>query len=118
MEVINPTLEDQKYIYVLTSSKKKNNIAKRTANSHELHNETSPWEIPKTPWVKRIRCLCENMNIEDENHFLLECLAYTHIRSQFCNICCNTDLPSLLTCKSYSELGMLLSKLFEHRNTI
>ena len=27
-EVINPTLEDQKYIYVLTSSKKKTNIAK------------------------------------------------------------------------------------------
>jgi len=39
-EVINPNLEDQKYIYVLTSSKKKNNITKIRRNSHELHSET------------------------------------------------------------------------------
>ena len=83
-------------------------------NSHELHSETGT----KTLWVERIFHLYENMNIEDENHFLLECPAYTHIRSQFHNLCCNTDLPSLLTCQSYSELGTLLSKLFEHRNTI
>ena len=39
-EVINPTLEDQKYLFVLTSSKKKINIAKIRMNSHELHSET------------------------------------------------------------------------------
>ena len=39
-EVINPTLEDQNYLYVLTSSKKKINIAKIRTNSHELHSET------------------------------------------------------------------------------
>ena len=39
-EVINPTLEDQKYPSVLTSSKKKINIAKIIMNSHELHSET------------------------------------------------------------------------------
>ena len=31
-------------------------------------------KCPKTPWVERICHLCENMNIEDENHFLLKCL--------------------------------------------
>ena len=94
-EVINPTLENQNYLSVLTRSKKKINIAKIRTNSHELHSETRRWAVPKTPWVKRIFHLCENMNIEDENHFLLECPVYTHIRSQFHNICCNTDLPSL-----------------------
>ena len=34
------------------------------------------------------------------------------------NLILNTDLPSLLTCQNYSELTMLLTKLFEHRNTI
>ena len=68
-EVINPTLEDQKYLSVLTSSKKKINIAMIRTNSHELHSETGT----KTLWVERIFHLCENMNIEDENHFLLEC---------------------------------------------
>ena len=87
-------------------------------NSHELHSETGRWVVPKMPWVERIFHLCENMNIEDENHFLLECRAYTHIRSQFHNLYCNLDLPNLLTCQNYSELETLLSKIFEHRNTI
>ena len=71
-EVIDPTLQDQKYLYVLTSSKKKNNIAKIRMNSHEIHNETRHCVVPKTPCVERICNFCENMNIEDENHFLLE----------------------------------------------
>ena len=116
-EVINPTLEDQKYLYVLTSSKKKTNIGKIRMNSHELHSETGRWTIPKTPWVERICHLCENMKIVDENHFILECPAYNHIRYQFHNIFCNTNLPILLTRQSYSELRTLLSKLFELRNT-
>ena len=117
-EVINPTLKDQKYFSILTSSKKKINIAKIRMNSHELHSETSRWAVPKTPWMERIYHLCENMNIEDENHFLLECPAYNYIRAQFHNLCCNIDLPSLLRCQNYSELGRLLSKLFENRNKI
>ena len=117
-EVINHTLEDKKQLYVLTSSKKNINIAKIRKKSHELHSETGHWTVPKTPWIEMICCLCENRNIEDENHFVLECPAYTSIRSQFHNLCCNTDLPRLLTCQNYSELGTLLTKLFEHRNTI
>ena len=71
-DVINPTLEDQKYLYVLTSSQKKNNIAKIRKNSHELHSETRSWAVPKTPWVERVYHLCENMNVEVENNFLPE----------------------------------------------
>ena len=69
-EVINPTLEDQKYLFVLTNSKKKVNIAKIRTNSHELYSETGRWEVSKTPWVERIYHICEDMKIEDENHFL------------------------------------------------
>ena len=39
-EVINPNLEDQKYLSILTSLKKKINITKIRTNSHELHYET------------------------------------------------------------------------------
>ena len=87
-------------------------------NSHELHSETGRWIVPKTPWVEMIFHLSENMSFEDENQFLLECPEDTHIRSQLYNLCCNNDLPSLLTSQNYSELATLLSKLFEHRNTI
>ena len=38
-EVIKPTLEDQKYLSLLTSSKKKINIAKIRTNSSGLYNK-------------------------------------------------------------------------------
>ena len=47
-DIINPTLEDQKYFSVLTSSKKEINIAKIRTNSHELHSETWHWTFHKT----------------------------------------------------------------------
>ena len=47
-DVIHPNLEDQDYLYVLTSVKKKLSIAKIRTNSHELHSETCHWSIPKT----------------------------------------------------------------------
>ena len=50
-EVINPTLEDQNYLSVLTSSKNKINIAKIRTNSYELHSETGRWTVPKIPWM-------------------------------------------------------------------
>ena len=49
-EVINPNLEDQKYLSILTSVNKKINIAKIRTNSLELHSEIGCWMIPKTPW--------------------------------------------------------------------
>jgi hypothetical protein len=39
-EVINPNLEDQKYLSILTRAKKKINIAKIRTNSYALHSET------------------------------------------------------------------------------
>ena len=48
-EVINPNLEDQKYISVVTISQKKVKITNIGTNSHELHRETGRWYIPKIP---------------------------------------------------------------------
>ena len=62
-EVINPNLEDQKYLSVLNSSKKKINIAKIRTNSHELHSGTGRSKVPRTPWMERFYHLCKNMNM-------------------------------------------------------
>jgi len=115
-EVINPNLEVQNYLYVLTSSKKKISIAKIRTNSHELHSELGHWTIPKTPWVERNCHLCESTSFEDERHFLLDCPTYSHIRLQFHNLCYNANLCNLLTCQNYGNPGTILSKFFEHRN--
>ena len=103
-EVINSNLEDENYLLVVTSSRKKINIAKIRMNSHELHSETRRRSIPKTPWAEKVCYLCESMSVEDENHFLLEWIAYIHIRSEFHSIFYNTNLYNLITCQKYSDL--------------
>jgi hypothetical protein len=67
-------------------------IVKIRTNSHKLHNEIGHWTISKMPWDEIIFHLCETKKVEDKKHFLLKCLAYAHIRSQFQNICNNTNL--------------------------
>jgi hypothetical protein len=47
-KAVNHNLEDQKYLSVLTSAKKKINITKIRTNPHELHSETGHWTISKT----------------------------------------------------------------------
>jgi hypothetical protein len=42
-DVINPNLEDQNYLYIFPSVKKKISIAKIRTNYHELHSETWRW---------------------------------------------------------------------------
>ena len=117
-EVINPTLDNQTYLYVLSSHKKKMNIAKIRTNSHELRSETGRWFIPKTPWNDRICQLFHSKKVEDERHFLLDCPTLTHIRSQFSTICHTSNLLDLLSQPTYSDLGALISLLFDHRNKI
>jgi hypothetical protein len=63
-EVVNPNLEDQKYFSILTSAKKKINIAKLRTNSHELHSEIGRWKICKTSWDERICHLCDTKRVE------------------------------------------------------
>jgi hypothetical protein len=67
-EVVNPNIEDQKFLFVLTSVKKKINIVKIQINSNELHSETRCWIIPKTLWDERICHFCDTKRVKDENN--------------------------------------------------
>jgi hypothetical protein len=51
-DVINPNVEDQNYLSVFPSVKKKINISKIRMNSHELHSETGRWSILKRHGMK------------------------------------------------------------------
>jgi hypothetical protein len=111
--VINPNLEDQNYLSVLSSVKKKINVAKIRTNSHK----PGVGQFLKRHGMKE--CVpCDTKKVEDEKNFLLDCRAYTHIRYHFQNICHTTNLPNLLTQQKYGDLGKLLLMLFEYRNTI
>lgn len=114
--VINPNLENQNYLSALTSTKNKINITKITINSHELHSETGQWCIPKTPLDERVCHLYDTKTVEDENHFLLDCLALTHIHSNFQNLFHTSNLLDLLSQQNYGDIGMLFFLIFYHRN--
>ena len=111
-DVINPNLEDQNYLFVLPSVKKKISIAKIRTNYHELHSETGRWSISKMPWDERACHLCDTKKVEYGNYFLLDCPSYTQIISQFQNICHTTNLPILLTQQNYGDLGKMILMLF------
>jgi hypothetical protein len=115
-EVINPNLEDQKYFFVLTSVKNRINIVKIKINSHDLHSETQHWSILKTSWDERVCHLCDTKRVEYEKNFLLECPAYTQIRSQFQNICHITNLLNLFNQQNYGNLETFILILFERKN--
>ena len=72
-DVINPNLEDQNYLSILPSVKKKISIAKIRTNSHELHSEIGHWSIPKIPCDERVCHLCDTKKVEDEKDCLLYC---------------------------------------------
>jgi hypothetical protein len=116
--VINPNIKYQNYLIVSTRVRIKISISKIRKDSHMLHSETRHWSIPKTPWDERVCHLCDTNKVEDEKPFLLYCSSYTHIRSQFQNICHTTNLPNILTKQNYGDLGKLLLMLFEHKNKI
>jgi hypothetical protein len=63
-EVVNPNLEDQKYLSILRSANKKINIAKIRSNFHELHSEIGRWTVPKTLWDERTCHLCDTVRVE------------------------------------------------------
>jgi len=53
-EVINPNLQDKKYLYVVTRFRKKINIAKIRTYPDDLYSETRDSTIPKTQHVETI----------------------------------------------------------------
>jgi len=74
-EEVNPNL--QKYLCVLTSLKKRINIAIIRTNSHEIHSESGHCTISITPWHERIHHLCDTNKVGDENHLILDFPYYT-----------------------------------------
>jgi hypothetical protein len=70
-EVVNPNLEYQKYLFILTRINNKISIAKIWTNSYELYYETRRWTIPKMLWDEIICHLCDTKRLENEKELSL-----------------------------------------------
>ena len=85
--------------------------------------------MPKVTKDQRFCCLCDKSKIENENHFLLECLTYENLRRRliassnttvesFMN---NSELKSLMENKNQSIhilITTFIHDLFKHRNNL
>jgi len=111
-EVINLTLANQIHHYVFNNNNKKMNIVKIITNSHELPSETRSWSIPKTPWDEGGWHLYNTKRVQHDFFLFLGFLGYY----PFSFPKHTTNFLELLSQQNYSDLGMLLSLLFDHRN--
>ena len=70
------------YVVVLTrKNPSRKALVRFRISSHQLRIETGTYE--KIPRNERICYFCTSNKIEDENHFLLDCKAYSQIRDIF-----------------------------------
>lgn len=91
-------------------------ISNIITNSRELQSETRILCIPMTPWDERVFHLYDTKRVEDKKHFLLDFPGLTHICSNFQNLFHAANILDMLSQQNYSDLGMLLSFIFNHRN--
>lgn len=115
-EVINPTPANQNYLYILTNAKKRMNITRIRANSHELQSETRSLYIPRIPLDETICLLCDTKRFSYEKNFIFDFLTLNPICSHFHNILPIINLIDLLSQENYNDLRTFLSLIF-HRKT-
>ena len=60
----------------------RNKFTKLRTSAHCLHIETGRYTRPPTPVDDRVCPICKNDTIEDEEHFLMKCEAYSDARKQ------------------------------------
>ena len=69
------------YLVLTRKSPSRKALVRFRISSHQLRIETGRYE--KIPRDERICYFCTGNKIEDENHFLLDCKAYSQIRDIF-----------------------------------
>ena len=71
---------------------------------------------PKTPRQERLCTICNDQEVEDEEHFLLKCTAYSHLREHhdmdFENV------PEILNMDNQHQLAKFLIASFELRQRL
>ena len=66
------------YLYI-TNRNHRQALTRFRLSAHHLHIETGRWS--KTPVENRICKMCDNQDIEDEQHFLLSCPSFSELRT-------------------------------------
>ena len=91
-------------------------ISRIRCSNHPLAIEKGRQKNPKTPREQRVCLLCTEEAIEDEEHFLMKCPTYSHLREYHQM---NTDnVPDLLNSDDQYKLAKFLISAFELRERL
>ena len=116
----------EKYLNEITNITDRQSLAKFRLSNNTLNIEKGRHTTPKTPKELRFCPFCPN-RVEDEVHFLLECLTYQFPRSQilqniandtqtFLHKTSNEQLLALMTHEDAQFVAKTINTLFEIRN--
>eukprot|EP00249_Psilotum_nudum_P023837 c29002_g1_i1 orf=1190-2446(+) len=105
----------QQYICIPMALHKRRALAQLRTRSHQLQIEIGSWK--KQPRECRICHLCDQHMVETEEHMVMTCPNYAHIREEFKHLLVgHNKIADLLHTESPSALGTFVFKLFKHRN--
>ena len=80
--MVEDAFKFQSYLNVLTISKFRKSVSRLRLSSHRLFIETGRWHKPESIPINERKCIICN-KLEDEYHFVLECISYNDLRKQF-----------------------------------
>ena len=88
-------------------------ISRIRCSNHPLAIERGRYTNPKTPREDRLCELCDEQVIEDEEHFLMKCSVFTHLRDHYqMNF---NNISDILNMENQYQLAQYLLSAFELR---
>ena len=79
-ETFKEYYEEEKYLNVLNNFEERQHFTKFRISNHKLAIETGRYSKPKTPRDQRYCLLCNNDEVETEQHMIFECSTYSKLR--------------------------------------
>ena len=114
------------YVDILKNKNERAMLSKMRVSAHKLAIESGRYTRIKTPKRERLCTVCNSGEIEDEEHFLLNCNAYTSIRHGFLTKLVNMnnqclDLKIILDNNNYyilKQSAKFIDNCFKQRETV
>ena len=115
----------QKYLDILTVQKYRISLSRLRLSSHRLEIEMGRWAKPNKVPLDSRKCKICNV-VEDEFHFILECILFKDLRKRYINKYYweRPNMPKFIelftteNSKVLTNLGTFVQKAFEPRNEI
>lgn len=85
IQEFNPTWEhdEKNYLRIAIKGKARLLVTQLRIGSHHLRCETGRWVVAKEAWEQRTCISCNKGVVQTKSHFIIECVAYDDIRTQY-----------------------------------